>query len=75
MPPTQTFQLPEQNNEHLSPIAAKMILAALPDRIQKALLAHAAETDYPLEMVLEMAIAGFLDSESVTFDDCNPEYS
>ena len=52
-----------------------MILAALPDRIQKALLAHAAETDYPLEMVLEMAIAGFLDSESVTFDDCNPEYS
>jgi hypothetical protein len=74
MHPVQTFQSPEQTNEHLSPIAAKMILAALPDRIQHALLSHAAETEYPVEMVLEMAIAGFLDSEAVTFDDCYPEY-
>jgi hypothetical protein len=61
-------------DEHLSPVAAKMILAALPERIQRALLAHARETEYPIELVLEMAIAGFLDSESLTFADCKSEY-
>ncbi len=68
-----TSQRPEQT-EHLSPIAAKMLLAALPEHIQRALLAHAVETDYPLEVVLEMAIAGFLDSEALTFADCKSEY-
>ncbi|KAM3090533.1 hypothetical protein ACKFKG_29380 [Phormidesmis sp. 146-35] len=65
---------PEQTSEHLSPVAAKMMLAAFPDRIQRSLLAHAAETGYPIEMVLKMAIAGFLDSECINFADCNPEY-
>jgi hypothetical protein len=65
---------PEQLNQHLSPVAAKMILAALPEHVQRALLAHSAETEYPIEMVLEMAIAGFLDSESLTFVDCKSEY-
>lgn len=65
---------PEQNSEHLSPVAAKMILAALPEHIQRALLAHAAEIEYPLEMVLEMAIAGYLDSDCLNFADCKPEY-
>lgn len=69
-----TFESPEQTDEHLSPVAAKMILAALPERIQRALLAHARETEYPVELVLEMAIAGFLDSESLSFTDCKPEY-
>lgn len=63
---------PQQNDEHLSPVAAKMFLAALPERIQRALLAHAQETQYPLEMVLEMAIAGFVDNEAITFADCRP---
>jgi uncharacterized protein YfaQ (DUF2300 family) len=49
-----------------------MFLVALPDYIQRALLAHAQETQYPLEMVLKMAIAGFLDSEAITFADCCP---
>jgi hypothetical protein len=66
---------PDSNDEHLSPVAAKMILAALPQHIQQALLAHAQETQYPLEMVLEMAIAGFLDAEAITFSDCRPEES
>jgi hypothetical protein len=52
-----------------------MMLAAFPDRIQRALLAHAAETEYPIEIVIEMAIAGFLDSECINFADCKPEYS
>ena len=69
-----TSQSPEQASEHLSPIAAKMILAAFPEHIQRALLAHAAETKYPIEMVLETAIAGFLDRESLNFADCKPEY-
>jgi hypothetical protein len=51
-----------------------MILAALPEHIQRALWAHSSETEYPIEMVLEMAIAGFLDSESLTFVDCQSEY-
>jgi hypothetical protein len=65
---------PEQSSQHLSPVAAKMILAALPDHIQRALLAYGSETEYPIEMVLEMAIAGFLDSEALTFVDCKSEY-
>ncbi|MBD2056563.1 hypothetical protein H6F88_11135 [Oculatella sp. FACHB-28] len=74
MQSASTSRPPQQNDEHLSPVAAKMFLAALPERIQRALLAHAKETDYPPEMVLEMAIAGFLDSEAITFADCRPEY-
>jgi hypothetical protein len=65
---------PQQSDEHLNPVAAKMFLAALPEHIQQALLAHSKETQYPLEMVLEMAIAGFLDSEAITFADCRSEY-
>lgn len=65
---------PLYHDEHLSPVAAKMFLAALPERIQRALLAHSKETNYPLEMVLEMAIAGFLDSDAITFTDCRPDY-
>jgi hypothetical protein len=37
---------PDPSDEHLSPVAARMILAALPQRIQRALLAHAQETQY-----------------------------
>jgi hypothetical protein len=66
---------PDPSDEHLNPVAARMILAALPQHIQRALLAHAQETQYPLEMVLEMAIAGFLDAEAITFTDCKPEYT
>ena len=74
MQSASTSRPPQQNDEHLSPVAAKMFLAALPERIQRALLAHAQETQYPLEMVLEMAIAGFLDNEAITFADCHPKY-
>ena len=70
----QPSQAPQQTDEHLNPVAAKMFLAALPDRIQSALLAYANEAEYPLELVIEMAIASFLDSESLTFEDCKPEF-
>jgi hypothetical protein len=35
---------------------------------------RAKEIDYPVEAVLEMAIAGFLDGESLSFMDCKPRY-
>jgi hypothetical protein len=34
----------------------------------------AQEIDYPVEAVLEMAIAGFLDREALSFVDCQPRY-
>ncbi|MEB3232967.1 MAG: hypothetical protein VKJ64_18325 [Leptolyngbyaceae bacterium] len=70
----QTIQPSQDTGEHLSPVAAKMFLAALPERIQAALLAYAKEADYPLELVVEMAIASFLDHEALTFEDCKPEW-
>jgi len=63
---------PQQHDEHLSPVVAKMFLVAWTERIQRALLAHARKTQYPLEIVLEMAIAGFLNREAITFADCHP---
>jgi hypothetical protein len=58
----------------LSPIAARMILAAFPAKIREAFERRAAEIDYPIEAVLEMALAGFLDGESLSFIDCQPRY-
>ena len=75
--------------EHLSPVATRMILAALPDKIRQAFERRAAEIElaqgsrrsflrrsleYPVEAVLEMALAGFLDSKCLSFTDCKPRY-
>jgi hypothetical protein len=60
--------------EHLSPVAARMILAAFPTPIREAIERRAAEIKYPVETVLEMAIATFLDGESLSFVDCKPRY-
>jgi phage/plasmid-associated DNA primase len=60
--------------EHLSPIAARMMLVAFPAHIREAFERRAKEIDYPIEAVLEMAIAGFLDSECLGFTDCKPRY-
>lgn len=60
--------------EHLNPVASRMMLAAFPVHIREAFERRAQEIDYPVEAVLEMAIAGFLDSESLSFLDCKPRY-
>jgi hypothetical protein len=60
--------------------AGALILAQLPDRIQQAILDRAAQINYPVEAILEMAftkcfrrkIAGYLDSEAIGFVDCKP---
>lgn len=65
---------PTETAEHLRPVVARMILVALPKPIQAAFERRAAEIDYPVEAVLEMALAGFLDSEALSFSDCKPRY-
>lgn len=58
--------------EQLSAADAEAILKYLPERIRAALIAGAAEIEYPIEIVVEMAIANFLDSEALGFADCKP---
>lgn len=58
--------------EQLSPADAEVILGRLPERIRVALIERAAQIEYPIEAVIEMAIASFLDSEALSFADCKP---
>ena len=64
----------QATDQHLSPAAAKALLEALPDHIRTGILSHAEKIDYPVELVLEMAIAGFLDDECLNFADCKPPH-
>ena len=58
--------------EQLSPTDAAVMLERLSARIQDALIARATEIEYPVEAVIEMAIASFLDTEALGFADCTP---
>ena len=58
--------------EQLSVEDAEAILDHLPKRIRSALIVRATEIEYPVEIVVEMAIASFLDSEALGFADCKP---
>jgi hypothetical protein len=58
--------------ETLSPADAAIILERLPEKIRTALINHATEIEYPVEAVIEMAIASFLDTEALGFADCKP---
>ena len=46
------------------------LLSALPSAIQSQAIQYAEQTEIPSELVIELAIAHFLDPDSVTFDDC-----
>jgi hypothetical protein len=61
-----------QLHEQLSHSDAEVILLRLPERIRTALIDRAAEIEYPIEAVVEMAIASFLDTEALGFVDCKP---
>jgi hypothetical protein len=61
-----------QLHEQLSRSDAEFILLRLPERIRTALIDRAAEIEYPIEAVVEMAIASFLDTEALGFVDCKP---
>ncbi|WP_427162117.1 hypothetical protein ACQFX9_11475 [Aliinostoc sp. HNIBRCY26] len=58
--------------EQLTSADAEVILGRLPERIRATLIARAADIEYPIEAVVEMAIASFLDSEALGFADCKP---
>jgi hypothetical protein len=58
--------------EHLTPEAAQTFLNILPEKIKLGLLTYAAQIDQPVEAVIEMAIAGFLDEDSISFAGCQP---
>jgi hypothetical protein len=64
--------MPTQLHEQLSRSDAEVILLQLPERIRNALIDRAAEIEYPIEAVVEMAIASFLDTEALGFVDCKP---
>ena len=58
--------------EKLSAADAAIILERLPEKIKTALIARAIEIEYPIEAVIEMALASFLDTEALGFADCKP---
>jgi len=58
--------------EHLSPELANLFLAGLPAKIQSGLEARAQAMNYPVWAVIEMAVAGYLDEEALSFVDCQP---
>ena len=53
--------------EQLSPADAEVILGRLPERIKAALIARAAEIEYPIEALIEMAIRQFSRHRSIRF--------
>ncbi|MBE9032217.1 hypothetical protein IQ266_20975 [filamentous cyanobacterium LEGE 11480] len=59
-------------DEHLSPELANQLLAGLPEKIRSALEARAQAMNYPVWAIVEMAIAGYLDEEALSFVDCQP---
>ena len=44
----------------------------LPEKIRLGLMTCAAQLGYPIEAVIEMAISGYLDEDSIRFVGCNP---
>lgn len=57
---------------HLSPELGNLFFQGLPASIQAGLEARAKDMNYPIWAVIEMAIAGYLDDESLSFTDCKP---
>jgi predicted transcriptional regulator len=47
----------------------------VPDKVRSALEAYAAERNYSIDFVMELALSQFLDLDGVTFDDCDPVMS
>jgi hypothetical protein len=58
--------------EQLSPADAEVILRRLPERIQAAPIARAAEIEDPIAAAIAISIASFLHTEALGFVDCKP---
>lgn len=50
-----TVQASKQVREHLSPEVAQAFLDGLPEKIKLGLLTYAAQVNFPIEAVIEMA--------------------
>lgn len=70
MSPLQTTSTKINPQERLSPEAAQRVLDEMPTWVVTALKRRSAEIEYPLEAIVEMAIASFLDEEAIGFSDC-----
>jgi hypothetical protein len=78
MSPLKPPQVTINPQERLSAESAQRILAELPAWVVAAIADRAAEIEYPVEAVVEMAftkclckrIASFLDDEAIGFSDC-----
>ncbi|WP_341739949.1 hypothetical protein [Microcoleus sp. CAWBG640] len=58
------------NIQHLPPSAIHSLMTHLPDYVKVALIEKATQLECSLEAAIEMAIASFLDSEALSFEDC-----
>lgn len=56
--------------ERLSVEAAHQLLEDIPSYVKEAFHERANEIQYPVEAVVEMALARFLDDGSLSFEDC-----
>jgi hypothetical protein len=56
--------------QHLRPEAIVVLVDHLPDYVKSALEERSIELGCPIEAVIEMAIASFLDDEAFSFEDC-----
>ncbi len=56
--------------QELSSTDAEIILGRLLEQIRAALVARAVEIEYLIGVVVEIAIASFLDAETLSFVDC-----
>ncbi len=61
---------PTLSKQHLSAESVQQILEDMPDYVKAALIQKTTELDCPIEAVVEMAIASFLDEEAFSFEDC-----
>lgn len=57
---------------HLSPEIAQAFLEGLPLHVRDALEKNAREINYPVWAVVEMAIAGYLNVDALSFKDLDP---
>jgi predicted nucleic acid-binding protein len=57
-------------SKHLTSEAIALLVDHLPDYVRSALEERSIELECPIEGVIEMAIASFLDEEALSFEDC-----
>ncbi len=58
------------SSEPISTADDASLLAVLPPILQSQAIQYAEQIEFPSELVIELAIAHFLDPDSVTFSDC-----